>query len=82
MAIVWGPLEGYWVKRAAVPLTMVALPDSDPVSGMPFARSMAMGVRHRDKALLATLDSVIDRRHADIVAILKEFNVPMIEMRP
>ena len=82
VAIVWGPLEGYWVKRAAVPLTMVALPDSDPVSGMPFARSMAMGVRHRDKALLATLDSVIDRRHADIIAILKEFNVPMIEMRP
>ena len=63
-------------------LPMVALPDSDPVSGMPFARSMAMGVRHRDKALLATLDSVIDRRHADIIAILKEFNVPMIEMRP
>ena len=82
VAIVWGPLEGYWVKRAAVPLTMVALPDSDPVSGMPFARSMAMAVRHRDKALLATLDSVIDRRHADIIAILKEFNVPMIEMRP
>src|SRR5437870_1260075 len=82
VAIVWGPLEGYWVKRAAVPLTMVALPDSDPVSGMPFARSMAMGVRHRDKALQATLDSVIDRRHADIVAILKEFNVPMLEMHP
>src|SRR2546421_3471290 len=82
VAIVWGPLAGYWVKRAAVPLTMVALPDSDPVSSMPFAFNMAMAVRHRDKALLATLDSVIDRRHADIVAILNEFNVPMIEMRP
>jgi len=82
VAIVWGPLEGYWVKRAAVPLTMVALPDSDPVSGMPFARSMAMGVRHRDKALKATLDSVIDRRQADITRILQEYNVPMIEMHP
>jgi len=82
VAIVWGPLEGYWVKRAAVPLTMVALPDSDPVSGMPFARSMAMGVRHRDKALKATLDSVIDRRQADITRILQESNVPMIEMHP
>ncbi|OLC07201.1 MAG: hypothetical protein AUH34_01765 [Gemmatimonadetes bacterium 13_1_40CM_70_12] len=36
VAIVWGPLAGYWVKRAPVALTMVALPDSDPVSGMPF----------------------------------------------
>ena len=82
VAIVWGPLEGYWAKRAAVPLTLVALPDSDPVSGMPFARSMAMGVRHRDKALKATLDSVIDRRQADITRILQEYNVPMIEMHP
>jgi len=61
---------------------MVALPDSDPVSGMPFAWSMAMGVRHRDKELKATLDSVIDRRHAEIVGVLQEFNVPMIEMHP
>jgi hypothetical protein len=49
---------------------------------MPFARSMAMGVRHRDKELRATLDSVIDRRHAEIVGVLQEFNVPMLELRP
>jgi len=82
VAIMWGPKAGYWVKRAAVPLTMVALPDSDPVSGMPFAWSMAMGVRHRDKELRATLDSVLDRRHAEIVGVLQEFNVPMLEMHP
>jgi quinoprotein dehydrogenase-associated probable ABC transporter substrate-binding protein len=82
VAMVWGPKAGYWVKRAAVPLTMVAFPDSDPVSGMPFARSMAMAVRHADKALKATLDSVIDRRRGDIVRILQDYNVPMIEMHP
>src|SRR5207244_10265929 len=82
VAIAWGPTVGYWVKRATVALTMVALPDSDPVSGMPFAWSMAMGVRHRDKDLRATLDSVLDRRHAEIVGVLQEFNVPMLEMHP
>jgi len=66
VAIVWGPKAGYWVKREAVPLTMVPLPDSDAVSGMPFAFDMAMGVRHRDKALKAQLDSVIDRRRGEI----------------
>jgi len=65
-----------------VPLTLVALPDSDPVSGMPFARDMAMAVRHRDKELKARLDSVIDRRHSEIVKILQDYNVPMIEMHP
>jgi quinoprotein dehydrogenase-associated probable ABC transporter substrate-binding protein len=82
VAIVWGPLAGYWAKQQPVPLAMVALPDSDAVSGMPFAFSMAMAVRHRDKALKATLDSVIDRRHGEITEILRQFNVPMIELRP
>jgi len=81
VAIVWGPKAGYFANRAAVPLTLVALPDSDPVSGMPFAFDMAMAVRHRDKELKATLDSVIDRRRADIIAILQQYNVPMIERR-
>ena len=82
VAIVWGPLAGYWVKRQSVPLTMVALPDTDAVSGMPFAFDMAMAVRHRDKALKATLDSVIDRRRAEITAILEEYSVPMIQRHP
>ena len=82
VAVVWGPLAGYWVKRESVPLTMVALPDTDAVSGMRFAFDMAMAVRHRDKALKATLDSVIDRRHPEITAILEQYSVPMIPMHP
>src|SRR5437667_10713921 len=82
VAVVWGPLAGYWVKREPVPLTMVALPDTDAVSGMRFAFDMAMAVRHRDKALQATLDSVIDRRRPEITAILEQYSVPMIQMHP
>jgi len=41
-----------------------------------------MAVRHRDKALKATLDSVVDRRRGEIRAILEQYSVPMIEMRP
>src|SRR5436190_21469702 len=61
---------------------MVALPDTDAVSRMPFAFDMAMAVRHRDKALKATLDSVIDRRQPEITAILEQYSVPMIQMHP
>src|SRR5438270_9378436 len=80
VAIVWGPLAGYWVKRSPTALAMVALPDSDPVSGMPFAFSMAMAVRHRDKELRARLDSVIDRRRSEITAILQEYSVPLLDL--
>lgn len=82
VAIVWGPKAGYWAKREPVPLTMVALPDSDPVSGVPFAFDIAMGVRHRDKALKAQLDSVIERTRGEIVGILQDYNVPMIDAHP
>jgi len=82
VAVMWGPLAGYWVKRESVPLTMVALPDTDAVSGMRFAFDMAMAVRHRDKTLKATLDSVIDRRRGEITEILRQYNVPMLETHP
>jgi mxaJ protein len=82
VAIVWGPKAGYWVKQQPVALTMAALPDSDLVSGMPFAFNMAMGVRHRDGALKAQLDSVIDRRRGELIGILRDYNVPMLELHP
>jgi hypothetical protein len=49
---------------------------------MPFAFSMAMGVRHRDKALKAQLDSVIERRRGEIAAILQTYSVPILELHP
>ncbi|HYK81573.1 MAG TPA: quinoprotein dehydrogenase-associated putative ABC transporter substrate-binding protein [Gemmatimonadales bacterium] len=82
VAVVWGPLAGYWVKHEPVPLTMTALPDSDPASEMKFAFDMAMGVRHSDKTLKAQLDSAIARRHDEIVRILQDYNVPLREMHP
>ena len=35
-----------------------------------------MGVRHGDKALRDALDAVIERRRADIDAILARYSVP------
>src|SRR5438093_278586 len=52
------------------------------LQGMPFALSMAMGVRRRDKELKARLDSVTDRRRGEITAILQEYSVRMLELRP
>jgi mxaJ protein len=82
VAIVWGPLAGYWAKREPVALTLVALPDSDPVSGMPFAFNVSMGVRHQDTELKAQLDSVIARRRPEIRAILEEYHIPVLAAQP
>lgn len=77
IALVWGPLAGYFVKHAPVPLTMVALPDSDS-TGLPFAYDVAIGVRHADRELKDTLDAILTRKRDAIEAILREYNVPMI----
>jgi hypothetical protein len=41
-----------------------------------------MATRHRDKELLARLDSVIVRRRADIMRVLEDYSVPMLQKQP
>ncbi|MGH7675537.1 MAG: substrate-binding domain-containing protein [Gemmatimonadales bacterium] len=78
IAVVWGPLAGYFASRAATPLAVVALPDTVDRSGLWFAYDMAMGVRRSDRELAAELDGVIERRQADIARILQEYHVPVL----
>ena len=78
VAIVWGPLAGYFAKRAATPLTLVPLPDSVDRTGFPFAFDIAMGMRRSDKAFKAQIDQILERTRPEIDRILEEYNVPRI----
>jgi mxaJ protein len=81
VALVWGPVAGYFGKESSVPLTLSALPDSDSVSGVLFAYNMAIGVRHSDRDLKATLDSVLAQKRDTIQGILRSYNVPTAEVK-
>jgi quinoprotein dehydrogenase-associated probable ABC transporter substrate-binding protein len=78
VAVVWGPLAGYYAKQAKVPLTLTPLPDSDATSAtrLPFAYNITMGVRRADKAFRLQLDSILDRRSPEIARILQEYGIP------
>ena len=80
----WGPLAGYFAKKSPVPLTLVALPDSDSArySGQPFAYDIVMGVRRLDKAFRAQLDSVIERKKPEIDRILMDYHIPTLPLKP
>ena len=80
VAVVWGPLAGYFAKRSPVPLTLVALPDSDAATatGFPFAYDIAIGVRRSDRTLRAEIDSVLLRRRAEIARILADYGIPTV----
>jgi len=79
VAIVWGPAAGMFVKASKVPLVMVPVP-SGP-GDLPFEFDMSMGVKKGNDALFATLESVLEKKRAEILKILQDFNVPMVSRK-
>ena len=77
VAIVWGPIAGYFAKQQRVPLELVPIPS---VKGdLPFAFDIAMGVKRGNAALLTRLTEVLDRRQAEIERILRDYGVPLLQ---
>jgi mxaJ protein len=82
VAIVWGPLAGYFVKKSAVPLTLQPLPERDSLSpDFQFQYNIGMGVRRRDQALRDSLQGTLDRKGPEIQAILKQYAVPVLPVK-
>jgi mxaJ protein len=79
VAIVWGPLGGYFAKRQKEHLEVVPVSPSLEPPGIPFVYEIAMGVRPGETALKAELDEILDRRRRDVRRILDEYGVPQVE---
>lgn len=77
VAIVWGPLAGYFARSSPVPLDLVPLAERDSLTDFPFRFNIAMGVRRRDRALRDSLNAVIDRKEPEILGILKSYGIPL-----
>ncbi len=82
VAMIWGPQAGWFAKKSTRPLrvTMADAPNGHDALDVPFAFSIAMGVRRADGALKAVLDGVIERRRVDIERILDAFAVPRLPL--
>jgi quinoprotein dehydrogenase-associated probable ABC transporter substrate-binding protein len=79
LAIVWGPVAGYWSQRQDVPLEMKALPAVDDSTGFPLAYNMSLGVRRGEGEWQARLEKVIEENQEEIYRILEEeFHVPLL----
>jgi mxaJ protein len=74
-ALVWGPQAGWHASRSPVPLT-VEVASPPPGLAVPFEFSIAMGVRRGDTVLRDAVDAAIERRRAQIDAILRAYAVP------
>lgn len=78
VAIVWGPLAGYFAPRESVPLAIVPVPEGSDITGQTWTFAISMGVRHRDQGLAELLDQLLDREQTSIRAILSDYGVPLV----
>jgi quinoprotein dehydrogenase-associated probable ABC transporter substrate-binding protein len=74
IAIVWGPLAGYYAGNDLV-VTPVT-PEIDPPS-LPFAYDIAVGVRLGEIEFRDRISEILERRRDDIRKILDEYHVPL-----
>jgi len=78
-AIVWGPIAGYYAKRVRnVELIVIPL-KSEP--GVKFDYEIAMGVRQGEAEWKGTVEKLLAENRPAIVAILREYNVPLVNER-
>ena len=75
VAVAWGPLAGYAATTSNAPLELVPLEDEP---GVPLSFDISMGVAKGNEALKGRLETAIDRRQSEILAILEEYGVPLV----
>jgi quinoprotein dehydrogenase-associated probable ABC transporter substrate-binding protein len=78
VAIAWGPLAGYFARRSAVPLRIEPVADGAEFIPLVCEYPIGMAVRRDHAALRDRLDAIIERRQAEITAILARFGVPLV----
>ena len=76
VAVVWGPLAGYFAPRARVPLKVMPVRPQVDGPRLPMTFDISMGVRREDEALRQEIDAVLARRKPEIDAILADYGVP------
>jgi len=79
VAAAWGPLAGYFAGRQRVALDLTPVEPQIDVPFLPFVFDISMAVRRDSDDLQAQLEAVLDRRRAEIDAILAAFHVPRVD---
>lgn len=79
VAVMWGPIAGYYMKQSKVPMEMAFVPEYNKVSlqGKEYW-NISMGVRMKDKERLAPLNAAIERNKDKIAQILVDYGIPTV----
>ena len=76
-AIIWGPAAGWLAKHGGSAMTVVPL--LKETERPPMAYRIAMGVRLGENDWKRSLNTILRKRKADIDAVLRDFDVPLLD---
>jgi len=77
VALLWGPIVGYYTKRDHLPLRVVFL-NADG-SKVRLDYHIAMGIRPNDTAFRRRLNAIIAKDQPQITKILQDYGVPLLD---
>jgi mxaJ protein len=77
VALVWGPLAGYFAKSSPVPLRLERVTPWLDNAQWPMAYDISVGVRKDDPALLRDVDGILSRRAGPIRTLLGRYSIPV-----
>jgi mxaJ protein len=78
VALVWGPLAGYFAAHSAVPLRLEHVTPVLDDTTWPMTYGISVGVNRRNPELLAEVERILDKEQPNIDAILSSYAVPII----
>ena len=78
VALVWGPLAGYFAARSPVPLRLERVTPWFVDSQWPMQFDVSVGVRKDNQKLLKQIDRILSKRSADIQKLLDNYRVPVV----
>jgi len=77
VALLWGPIAGYYARKAKTPMTIAPLLKEQ--NGPRMAYRIVMGVRHSDQNWKRSLNRLISENQSEIDAILRSYGVPLLD---
>jgi mxaJ protein len=79
LAVVWGPLAGYFAQKQKVPLRIAPVAPRIDGPQLPMIYDISMGVRREDDALRGDVNNALARHKAEIDALLAQYGVPRLD---
>jgi mxaJ protein len=79
VALVWGPVAGYFAARSPVPLRLEPVTPWMDAMQWPMQFAVSVGVRKDDQKLLKEIDRVLAGRSREIAKLLADYHVPVVE---